>query len=481
MNVQQSINFIFALGCDAAGCASCQKGEGLSDDEVVCDICKLKFKSREQLNEHLDASVLPDIAKGVSMHGNITEDGATVGIEAGSKRNVNQVTTTTSLQLIDINNATILIEATVGNNFDSKRIKWLCRQAEFPLSKFIKSKSQCEDAIKRGRVFVNGSAALDSSRVVQKNDVVALVEEYNSVDGTCKSNNEVESKEVKGWKEKTGVKFVKEIPSHQNEDISLLVAYKEVGIRCLGSFSPNTLEMITKKQIESSRGVKDMICHSISKLDTGCAGLCVLAIGPSKVKDESLGSLKILYKFSVLVHGCPTEEWKKGIYVKLRTNGLRLWKRQKTNQEWGNVDNADNEHFGLNADPNPIVTSVTKLDLEDALLITFDDSFHVINDQGEIKISTLTVQSCHDDGRLANVISYILRKLGFPVVNDRFAKREFSALPRRMKNIMKQKICIGCFCLDVQYEGSTTTVGIESHKRTQCSFWREILSTQQTR
>jgi len=86
------------------------------------------------------------------------------------------------------------------------------------------------------------------------------------------------------------------------------------------------------------------------------------------------------------------------------------------------------------------------------------------------------VQSRFDNGRLANVISFVLRKLGYPVVNDRFGKREFSALPRRIKNIVKQKVCIGCYCADVECEGVVTMVNVERHKRTQCSFWREALS-----
>ena len=177
-------------------------------------------------------------------------------------------------------------------------------------------------------------------------------------------------------------------------------------------------------------------------------------------------SLKVLYTFTALVHGHPPEEWKRGVFVQVPTEGLRQWKRQKTTQQESSVETGGD----VDSVSNSIATSSRELDLDNALFIQCHDSLTV---EGEQKISTLTIQSRFDDGRLSNVISYVLRKLSYPVVNDRFSKREYSALPRRMKNIIKQKVCIGCYQLDIEYEGESTTVKIDSHKRTQCSFWRK--------
>ena len=268
--------------------------------------------------------------------------------------------------------------------------------------------------------------------------------------------------------ETSGVRIVKEVAS-KLKDVTTEMAFKPVGIRCVGSFSPNTLEMIIKKHAECSRGMKQLFCHPVSKLDTGCEGLCVLAVALSKIDENFLRSLRVMYTFDVLVHGQPPEAWNRGVYVQVPTEGLRQWKMQKTSQQEDNADDIDS------TDSTRVSQAIssTALDLDGALFIECHDSLQLENQQ---HVSTLTVKSSFDNGRLANVISHVLRKLGHPVVNDRFGKREYSCLPRRMKNIVKKNVCIGCYCLDVEDGGEVTTVRVESHKRTQCSFWRGMLA-----
>mmetsp|Transcript_19346 Transcript_19346/g.34982 ORF Transcript_19346/g.34982 Transcript_19346/m.34982 type:complete len:555 (+) Transcript_19346:507-2171(+) len=456
INVEQSVNFVFAA-CMAI--SSEPKGEGVCGGEYECYVCKLKFENKEQLIAHLDAPGLPDVVTGAYEYSNKSIGKTNIQQNQTKNDGKEQPTAAPSFKPINIEEAIILISATVDSKGDSKRIKWLCRQDGFPLSNFIKSKSQCEDAIKKGRVFINQQAALDSGRIVRENDVISLVEEYTPAgDIHTTQNNVIDD---------SGVRLVKQVPS-QKKDITIEVVYKPVGIRCVGSFSPNTLEMITKRRVECSSGRKSMFCHSVSKVDTGVQSLCVLLVSPSKMNEEALHSLNVSYTFTALVHGNPPEEWRRGVYVTVPTEGLRQWKRHKTNQQEkkaGNVDDTDGKSTSM-------VTSSTPLDLDGALFIKCHDSLQIEEQQ----IATLTVQSSFDNGRLANVISFVLRKLGYPVVNDRFGKREYSALPRRLKNIVKQKICIGCYCVDVGYEGVLTTVDIESHKRTQCSFWRETLA-----
>ena len=264
-------------------------------------------------------------------------------------------------------------------------------------------------------------------------------------------------------------KFVKKIVCRSN-DRAIHIVYKPVGIRCVGSFSTTTLEMIVKKQSEESSN--DLVfCQSLTKLETGVAGLCALIVSTAKIDIATLNSLRIVYTFNVLVHNCPPEDWKAGVYVEVPTAGVRQWKKNNTDQH----ESSSGDVVVKNSETSLVATSSTPLDLHGALFIHVLDSFQV-NDQ---VLSTLVVKSSYDDGRLANAISYVLRKLGYPVVNDRFCKREYSALPRRIKNIVKQKVCIGCYCVDVMYEGESTSVGIDSHNRTRCSFWRETFQLTQ--
>ena len=456
MNVQQSFNFVFVLDDGAPG-----KLNADMDVTNTCNICGMQFDNNEHLRAHLRTPALPDVAHKSCREGNPptessctksntksfdVKDAPDAASSASAKPNI---------ELLDIKGIT-LIEAAVEKQYDSKRLKNVCRQEGFPLSKYIKSKSQVENAIKNGRVFVNGLAAFDTGRFLKENDIVSLVkEEHNQA---ADDNNDEVAKNA------SVIKFVQEIPSTQTRGLSIVIANKPVGVRCVGSFASTTLEMKTQKHFACSRGVERLFCHPLTKLDTGCHGLCALAISPKEM-DEKLESLRICYDFTVLVHGRVPETWKTGIYAKIPTNGVRQWKRRKT------------DTAGAEDNDSSITVSRSELGLESAVFIKPLDMLSIsgVEQQEEQCISTLIARSRHDDGRLANVIPYILRKLGYPVVNDRFAKREYSCLPRKMKNVLKQKICIGCYSLDIEFEHVTQTVATEVHKRTQCEFWRQTL------
>mmetsp|Transcript_27295 Transcript_27295/g.57429 ORF Transcript_27295/g.57429 Transcript_27295/m.57429 type:complete len:686 (-) Transcript_27295:46-2103(-) len=442
INVERSVNFIL----EEFPCHPSVTTDTCITSASMCHICKLHFDDPEQLSDHLRHPAVPDPVEPLSP----------------VKRTPKPSSRTPSFKPLTFNEATILAEAQVTRNLDSKRLKWICRQSDFPLSKIFKSKKECTDAIKRGRVYVNQIAVLDDSRIVRENDTVSLVNEYASLH---KSTEHVILPDPNGPQdEMMGVRFVKIIPLQKPQGTTLMIAYKPVGMRCFGSFCSNTLEMITKNYTALCRPGETPSCHPVSKLDTGCEGLCALLMGTSKCDNGSLASMKINYYFSVLVHGEPTEQLKQGVYVAVPTNGIRLWKRQRISKE--------KQHNNKDGN-NDLAILSSELDLDGSLFIQCQDTFHY--GEGNETISTLTVQSRHDDGRVANIISYSLRKLGYPVVNDRFAKREFAALPRRMRNLLKQKVCICCHSIDIHIEGSITNVQVDAHKRTQCSYWRGIM------
>lgn len=452
MNVQQSENFVFVVN---------QKGSRIDTfEEFECNICRLKFGCHEELSRHLKSPALPDIALGTFIHEK--NDPSLPSKACKKKKEVS------SLEPRDINDTNIILTIKVTKDYDGKRIKWLSRQKDFPLSEYIKSKSQCKTALKMGRLYLNGLCCMDDSRIVRENDVIDFVEEYQ-MEIDPKPDVEMSSKgdAHEGKNEAANVKIVKKIPSKFDSGTFLTVALKPVGIRCVGNFSPYTLEMILKKQLESEEDIGNMCCQSISKLDTGCSGLCPVIVSSRKLGDLSLIPVKVSYTFTVLVIGNVPKTWKKGVYCSIPKNGVRKWKRQKTDEEKNAVDS--------NNDSDRIEVMSDELDLADALFIKYSDTFQVLEGDENTMISTLAVKSSHDDGRIASVISFLLRKLGFPVVNDRFCKRELSFLPRRMKNILKQKLCIECNHVNIEYEGANHSIEIEPHRRTQCSFWREIM------
>lgn len=457
MNVQQSYNFVFVIDDEAPG-----KLKVDMDVTNTCNICGMQFDNNGHLRGHLRAPALPDVAhKSCREENPSTESSCTksntksfdVKDAPAASSAIAKPNAKPNAELLDIKDIT-LVEAEVEKQYDSKRLKNVCRQEGFPLSKYIKSKSQVENAIKNGRVFVNGLQAFDTGRFLRENDIVALVKEEQNQTADDNNDEVVNNASV--------IKFVQEIPSTRTQGLSIVIANKPVGVRCVGSFASTTLEMKTQQHYECCRGVEKLFCRSLTKLDTGCNGLCALAISSEQI-DENLESLSISYDFTVLVHGRVPDTWKTGIYTKIPTNGVRQWKRRKTE----NHENHDSS----------ITLSKSELDLESAIFIKSLDMLSIsgAEQQDEQCISTLIARSRHDEGKLANVIPYILRKLGYPVVNDRFAKREYSCLPRKMKNILKQKICIGCYSLDIEFEQVTQTVATEVHKRTQCKFWKHTL------
>jgi hypothetical protein len=441
--VQQSVNLVFAQETSSAPTQECNS----ISEEMQCSICKVTFSSHEELSLHQKSPAMPDIQSGAMDKISVKERVSAEKV-ANTKEQYDK-----QIQPIDINNATKLVETTVTKEFDSKRIKWLCRQPSFLLSKYIKSKRQCEAAIKQGRVFINHQVALDTGRIVRENDTVALVEE-------CKPSKKDYST-AHGDSLASGVKIIETMSSLESEIPTLVVAYKPVGVRSAGLFSSDTLEMIVQRYFECQPNYPNLHCRSLSKVDTGCAGLCLLRVDNGM--HGNLSPTKIIYHFTALVHGVPDGSWGPGVYVNVSNSGNRNWKRQKTLSD--------------DCKAGEVTTTQNKLELNQALFIQCQDTYQIQNvGDTTTSISTLTIMSSYDDGRLANLISYTLRKLGFPVVNDRFAKREYSALPRRMKNLVKQKVCMGCYRLDINDATiQNHSVSIDPHKRTQCRFWREQL------
>jgi 16S rRNA U516 pseudouridylate synthase RsuA-like enzyme len=473
MAVHQSVNFVFEINTSIIECQNDQESV-MEGSETRCCICGVAFDSKDALHKHLITPALPDIMTGDFIHGREetqNQNGHKVKM-AETETSVTPSSESQRAVYLPLENATIIAEARVEKRFDSKRIKWLCRQKDFALSKYIKSKKQCIEVIKSRRIYVNGAAATDSSRIILENDTISLIE------ATVQEDAIPASKECEGQKlqENLGVKVLEDRPLEKSVSSSrLVVAYKPVGIRVVGSFSPNTLEMITKNIFEKTSNSQKVACVPVSKLDTGCAGLCLLIVAKAIPEATISPALQVTYKFIVLVHGTVPDEWRGGIYIKLLKNGERKWKRQRTGTD------ILEKNEGKGADPHEnikegIGISKSELDLEDSLLVTCIDTLTSADIGNKTKLSTLSIHSKHDSGRLCSVISFVLRKLGYPVVNDRFCKRELAALPRRMRNILKQKICIGCYSLDIEVDPMTSTiVDYPPHRRTQCSYWKDIL------
>ena len=479
ISVEQSVNFVFRSADtkatnDEPDGTQRAAGERCDDGHWTCQVCKLKFASREDLEAHESSPALPDIATGGFERKAEMKRRKMPSKASEEKRpdeSMRRAAAFDGRTLAEQDSRTIIARGTVTSDLAGSRIRWLCRQKAFPLSLHVPSKKRVDDAVKRGSIFVNDVICIDTARILNEGDTVTLVEEGSG--GTRTSNagtvaHQDDALPSSGGADNSRVRLVESFDF--GSGTTLRVMFKPVGVRCDGSFSEDTLEMQTKSLADlegdcpkKGRGVK---CLPISKVDTGVGGLCVLATGPVDSFDPSpLQSLTVTYTFTALVHGRP--DWDKGgVYCRIPAEGVRQWKKRKAPEQVG-----DEPSEAGTGDDEAIAGEA--LNLDGALHLQCLDSLRL---EDGSTLSTISARSSFDSGRLANVISYTLRsKLGLHVVNDRFSRREFAALPRRMRNLVRQSVCIACYAVDITRRGEALSVNIPSHQRTSCGYWRKIL------
>ncbi len=541
MVVEQSINFVFReKGINSTITRLKQMNSGSvnndtknedvvkSEHDIECPICGIVLKSKAALKAHMESPATPDImlrpnktqlhyAKINKKKDDHKEDNKDSPNSKKPKYSIHNTNTTTDssksneqmLLYSSKSNDTIstkkqdiihpeaqnqmkLAQDQIAAHFQGKRLRWVCRQNEMSVSKHIKSKNHCESMIKSGQVLVNDEIVLDSSRILKTHDIVTLIDiskstSLSSSDKILKKNKPIQDH---------GVKIVKVTP--YLDSAKIIVAFKPVGIRTVGCFSDTTLEMIVRSLVIQSESLPshiEVICHSITKLDTGCAGLCVLivTVGQSGQLRTNTGGVadedrfQLNYEFTALVHGKVPTSFDTGVFLKIpENNGSRRWNKKEKAMNKNSDDtitSGTNEATSLESEGKIEISTIAG-EAGNWISVQCTDRFDYHNKEhgNESKritatVSTVVLKSSFDSGRLSNLLCFLLRKIGYPVVNDRFCKRELTSLPRLMKNILKNKLCIGCYTLhfDIMNEESihATTVRVDPQCRTLCSFWRD--------
>jgi hypothetical protein len=471
-----------------------------------CTICHTAFHSQDELQNHLFHPAMPDImmtpttttstdtnietnTKTETETGTITSPSfpsvSSVGrewkdiqpIEHSIKSTVKSSEVVCAHRnaqetknIIPVDSDRIEVQVQIYTEFHMKRFKWCCRQDTFELCKYITSRKHLEDIVKGGCILLNGQVMYDNGRILNEGDVLTLLKSYKHLSRTMghqqkqTTSTQDTSHDIEKHSFHT-VRIVSELSTTQGHS-KWIVAFKPVGCRSSGQFSNTTLEMIVQHMMELKHSELNLQCRAISLLDTGCAGLCVLFMGSKDIKQDRTNEPKVTYTFTALVHGLVPLHWDTSVYATISCH-LRTFKRHKST------------NISSNKDETTHTISKTPQDLSKAIVITCKRRLDLQKDgHATVQLSTLSIQSTADHGKLCNVICYTLRKLGFPVVNDRFCKRELSVLPRIMRNILKDKLCIGCYDLKIQEEETNAehNSSIDPHLRTQCSYWKDILS-----
>ena len=443
INVSGSLHFMFQKDGQGEHKQVCR--------ETQCRVCGMVFPSLQALQEHARAPALPDPVTTVSTinHSTVENDESTdervdddntepldtfvgdcdkddifVEVSHNDPDCNHEIASSDDSFHVNVSEDSvgeIIFRSVVQDVHDGKRLKWYLRQS--CVSDMGLSKHECTTIIKDERVAVNGKVATDSSRILRSGDRITLLDTVN--DGTSTTT----------------------LVDIQYRSDNVLVVYKPVGIRTTGSFSSNTLEMM----VSAHTGLP---FKSVSKLDTGCAGLCILQRnGGTMVKDVS-------HVFTALVHGHVPDSWN-GSSKDLPIESMRRWRKggngtKRLRHEVSDVQFDESTPSETGDKVELCVIEKTACSAETPAL------------------STLRVTTSSKASGLCSAICFLLRKQGHPVVNDRSCRREYLSLPRSIRNLIKNRLCIGCYEVNMCIDGEEpiAPVSMDIPERVFASHWQ---------
>jgi hypothetical protein len=225
-----------------------------------CHICGMKCTNSDELQAHLQAPALPDAASQPAK-GIIDEypNGSIGSSKLAENTPVHSdvVAVQSKSDVVDGGSTTAATTTTggvetvvVSSDNEGKRLRWYIQHCMPPPKR---SKKACELLVKDGHVFLDGQVTEDTGRILRTGVKVSI----RAVDASSGSQklivlaNAPTIRIVTSWSP------------------SLAVVWKPVSMRTIGSFDAATLEQSFARQSNCSY-------KSLSKLDTGCSGLCVL-------------------------------------------------------------------------------------------------------------------------------------------------------------------------------------------------------------
>mmetsp|Transcript_5525 Transcript_5525/g.13644 ORF Transcript_5525/g.13644 Transcript_5525/m.13644 type:complete len:520 (-) Transcript_5525:91-1650(-) len=346
----------------------------------------------------------------------------------------------------------------VPSDGDGKRLRWFLQHSTLSLTKRL-----AELAIRDGLVSVNEAIARDSSRILRADDRVA-VEELGGI-GSTSSIGSTSGGGASGQQRCSPppVVIVHRSPGW-------LVAQKPSGMRTRGRTTPGTLECCVSEQ-------EGAVFSSLSALETSCQGLCVLV-----VSGDGAPRLSVTHVLTVLVHGRVPEDW-----LPSRNASLALepkWRQKKKSKKRKHGP----EHPG-GSGSSPVVLPTESSSHPGAnprrvpAEIVPRESTRPSEDTTAPRLSTLRIATSEPS---SSSICHHFRREGFPVVGDSFCKHEYSGLKRSIRNRIKDKLCIGCFGVEIAVGGGEHeaakkhTIEVPSPAKLSARFWERFLDEETT-
>jgi hypothetical protein len=500
VSVSGSMHFVFAAkdskkeeasridDTDITKSNSAGKSNTLCNDDkkMICSICNEIFDSEIELKEHLALPVRTAWAQTVII---VDDDNDDDGDDDGqhslirdishqgikkkeSEQNVKRILSSLEsssdgieqLQQPDHetpSGGTVLI---VPKDYHGKRLRWFLHHSKTKEYQF--TKRLAESAIQAGLVMINGTIVLDSSRILNAQDKVCIVEgaKEEGKRGDCTYNNTITTTKMTGvaiqkLKYRNHTKI--EIVQRSSSFLDWLVALKPSGMRTKGT-EPGTLETNVSEQ----EGIRYV---SLSSLETSCPGLCVLVKFKTAKEEENnnKNQISIRHFVTVLVHGelLPVDVW-----FPFRTGAQMVveakWGQKKMNKKRKQIiSESESESSSLKIEEQKHQKKVvyTSIDITPKESTTMavqeypDKQDNNNNNNGKepqrknttTKTTTLSTVEVITSEPSSGSICNFFRHEGYPVVGDKFCKQEYSNLKRSIRNRIKNKLCIGCFKIEI--------------------------------
>ena len=401
----------------------------------ACEICNAEFQSLARLAEHHQTPARPEVAL------TSIQDVKHVHVadlqrknNANSSRKIydsegSRLRTSTSTDAR--HNPTMLLPSKIAapskamnvpDDCVGKRLKWFIHKHIDGLAK-----RRAESMIRAGSVRINEVAVVDSGRILKTGDTVSIgiasLLSTSAESGVPPTNIQVEFR-------------CEAADSSLVSSARYVVVWKPSGMRTKGRFS-GTLEDVISIQ-EKERYT--CISHGI---ETSMYGLCVLSCRSTNDHTEichELGSL-VRHTLTALVHGRVGKDWWPSRKASLEINSKWRAKRRRK----GPIQDED----GATHDSQPVKTFDIEIVPKETSFLEAptggQENINVEIHQGTT-LSTVEIITSHPS---TSSICHFLRQAGHPVVGDSYSSKEYLSLRRSIRNRIKDKLCMGCFKVEL--------------------------------
>eukprot|EP01045_Picozoa_sp_COSAG04_P011010 COSAG04_NODE_695_length_11066_cov_14.905352_1_plen_362_part_00 len=336
---------------------------------------------------------------------------------------------------------------------------WARRDADFGPG--LRSKSQLARAVSEQRLLVNSEPA-EPARILRQGDLVELLSLG------CATSPPPPPKQRLCQPAR-----LEQLGEHT------AVCWKPRGMRACGAFAgtlQSSLPSLLPPQPDPGLEGFDPQLVMVSRLDSGCAGLCLVARTRAGLEQlqAAASAGELIHTFIALVHGRAPEEWASS-EVRLQlppeeesTTSQRQRRNAKARQRAAAASAGAQASAAGPTDPARAA--------DEAAEYVAVHCEGTTNFSGGSCLSTLRLACGERSGRLCAALCATLRRAGHPIVGDRYAGSCAASLPRacQLGSLGKQKLMLTCVGVSTSTSGGGVQAEIAAPSLFRAEHWGRI-------